>query len=134
MIPATRPITLPVDSIDLSQYTPAELTRLKGKVEARLPQPESLDLQAELIAQFQSAKALFVEAQQDRDTPVNQLASVCNTAAALLKQLAATQIDLYTAERNRCMEAALIDLLKEADPEDREAFLADYAARLEAIK
>lgn len=124
---------LPVDSIDLSQYTPAELERLRSKIVALLPQASDLDLQAELVNQFHTAKQLLAAAQQADDTPVNQLAQVINSAAALLKQLADTQIKLHTSERFRAMEAALIDLLKDADPEEREAFLAAYAARLELI-
>ena len=124
---------LPADSVELGEYTPAELHRLKARIEALLPAPQDLDLQAELIAQFQAAKALFAQAQQSTDTPINQLAQVSNSIAALLKQLSDQQIKMQTAERFGAMENALMDLLKEADEEDRNLFLEAFATRLESI-
>lgn len=124
---------LPVDSVDLSQYDAAELLRLQSRIAELLPQASDLDLQAELVAQFLSAKQLLADAQRDTETPLNQKAQIINSAAALLKQLSDQQIKLHTSERFRAMEAALIDLLKDADPEEREAFLAAYEKRLEVI-
>lgn len=127
---------LPIDEVILSlpHYQPAELERLRQALPQDTSSPAGLDLQAELIKQFQAAKALFERAQTDTETPVNQLTQVINSSAALLKQLAAVQIELHTAERFRCMEQALIELLKQADPEEMEAFLKNYEARLAAIK
>ena len=126
---------LPIDEIIISLpgYGPEEIDRLRQALSSPQQAGESLDLQAELVAQFRAAKALFERVQFDEDTPANQIAQIINSSAALLKQLAAVQIELHTAERFRCAEAALIDSLK-AFPELQEKFLGDYTARLEAIK
>lgn len=126
---------LPIDEIILSlpSYAPEEIEKLRQALPGPQQAGESLDLQAELVAQFKAAKALFEKAQTNTDIPLNQLAQVINSAAALLKQLSSTQSELFTAERFRCAEAALIDSLK-AFPELQEKFLADYTARLESIK
>jgi len=126
---------LPIDEIILSLpgYGPEEKDRLRQALSSPQQAGESLDLQAELVAQFKGAKQLFEKAQIDRDTPVNQLAQVISASASLLKQLADAQVKLYTAERFRCAEAALVDALK-LFPEVQERFLEGYSQRLETIK
>lgn len=126
---------LPIDEIILSlpSYAPEEIERLKQALPGPQQAGESLDLQAELVAQFRAAKALFEKAQTNTDIPLNQLAQVINSAAALLKQLSSTQAELFTAERFRASEQALIDVLK-SFPELQEPFLENYSQRLETIK
>lgn len=123
-------IILPADSLPLDHYDVQELIVLRDRINERLPKSDSLDLMQELVLQFESAKGLLQQAKYDEETPLNQKAQIINSAAALLKQLADMQIKLYTSERNKAMEQVLIDLLNEADAEDRDAFLDEYEARL----
>lgn len=125
---------LPADSVPLDQYGVDELITLKSRIEKRLPTLEDMDLKHELVLQFASTKELLADARDDKKTPLNQKAQLVNSAAALLKQLAAAQVELYSAERFRAMEVALIDLLNDADDEDREYFMREYEKRLEAIQ
>jgi len=125
---------IPADSVGLEHYSLVELITLKERIEKRLPNVNSLNLQEELVLQFTSAKELLTSARSDTDTPLNQLAQIINSASAILKQLASIQIELYSAEQNRMLELTLIDLLKEADEEDRTAFMLEYKKRLEALE
>jgi len=126
-------MNLPVDSINLALYSQSDLIRLRERIEKELPSTSSLDLQAELVFQFLGAKNLLAQAQDDSDIALNQKAQIVNSVAALLKQLAATQIELFSAERNRIVEMSLIECLK-AYPELHTSFLEEYASRLEGIK
>jgi len=129
--PTQRPImALPANSIPLDHYELKDLIILKARVEKRLPTLQSLDLQQELVLQFAETKALLTEASK---APLNQKSQVINTASSILKQLAEMQIKLYSADRNKALELCLIDLLKEADEEDREAFMEEYEKRLSLI-
>lgn len=127
---------LPIDEIiiALPSYSPEEISRLRQALSGPQQAGESLDLQAELVAQFRAAKALFERAQYDEGTPANQMAQIINASAALLKQLASVQIELHTAERFRCMEQALTETLKTLPPAAQAEFLDSYAQRLETIK
>lgn len=124
---------LPAESLPIDHYTLAELITLRDRINSLLPNADSLNLQQELILQFISAKELFKRAQLDDETPLNQVAQVINSTTAILKQLTDAQIKLYTAERNRALEQALIELLKESDPEACQEFMEEYTKRLEAI-
>lgn len=127
-----QPMVFPVDSLPIGHYSEADIARLRERCNALLPSLSDLDLNQELVLQYIGAKALLKRANEDEDTPLNQVAQVVNSAAALLKQLAGVQIELHTAEKNRLQENALIDALK-MFPELHEAFLKEYEIRLEAI-
>ena len=127
-------MALPADSINLDGFNLQDLLKLKSRIEERLPCLNDLDLQQELVLQFASAKAMLADAQDDKRTPLNQKSQIINTASSLLKQLAEMQIKLYSAERNKALELCLIDILKEADPEDRDAFMEEYERRLSALE
>lgn len=127
-------MALPADSINLAGFNLQDLLKLKSRIEERLPCLNDLDLQQELVLQFASAKSMLADAQDDKKTPLNQKSQIINTASSLLKQLAEMQIKLYNAERNKALELCLIDILKEADPEDRDAFMEEYERRLLALE
>lgn len=128
-----QPMVFPVDSLPIGHYSEADIVKLRERCNALLPSMSDLDLNQELVLQFIGAKELLKRANEDEDSPLNQVAMVVNSTAALLKQLASVQVELHTAERNRLQELALIDALK-AFPELHETFLKEYEIRLEAIK
>jgi len=124
-------MVLPADSIPLDNYELKDLIVLKARIEKRLPTLQSLDLQQELVLQFTETKGLLRDASK---APLNQKSQIINTASSILKQLAEMQIKLYSADRNKALELCLIELLKEADEEDREAFMEEYEKRLSLIE
>jgi len=120
-------MNLPIDSIDLSAYTPAELLRLRERLYENLPlRLSSLNLEEELVAQLHSAKALLVDC---GDAPANQRAQVSNTITAVLKQIVDMQIALTTTETIKRMERILLATLKKY-PDLQEPFLAEYEESL----
>lgn len=126
-------MVFPVDSLPIGHYDQGDLIKLRQRCTDLLPSTSDLDLQSEIVFQFIAAKKLFSDAQDDSDIPLNQKAQILNSTAALLKQLKDSQVELYSAERNRLQERALITALQ-VFPELHAAFLADYTARLEAIE
>lgn len=119
---------LPVESIDLSAYRVPDLLNLRSRIEERLPSTEieDLDLNAELIWTFQTAKGLLEGVNEE--TPLTQKASTVNSLTGILKTLAETQKSLYSAERQQKLERALIAALKKF-PELQEAFFDEYEGK-----
>ena len=118
---------LPPDSVNLSTYTPADLLRLRDRVNALLPSAdiEDLDLSSELIRTFQSAKSLLESAADDDETPLSQKSAIVNSLNSLLKNLAELQKSLYSVERQQKLERALVGALK-LHPELQQSFFAEY--------
>jgi predicted nuclease of restriction endonuclease-like RecB superfamily len=118
---------LPPDSINLSTYTPADLLRLRDRVNALLPSAdiEDLDLSSELIRTFQSAKSLLESAADDDETPLSQKSAIVNSLNSLLKNLAELQKSLYSVERQQKLERALVEALK-LHPSLSDSFFAEY--------
>lgn len=85
-----------------------------------------LNLEVELLAQYNKARKLLHAAEVDASTPLNQKAQVINSATSILAALTKSQAELYSLERIRRIEHILIKTLK-LYPELQEAFMADYA-------
>ena len=118
---------LPPDSVNLSTYTPADLLRLRDRVNALLPSAdiEDIDLSSELVRTFQSAKTLLDEAANDDETPLSQKSAIVNSLNSLLKNLAELQKSLYSVERQQKLERALVEALK-LHPGLSDSFFAEY--------
>lgn len=91
---------------------------------------ENLDIAGELGGLYKSAKDLLDSVLTDSDVPTNQRAQVLNSVSALIQQIAKTRTDVYTAERLRKLEQALIRTLYDISPELKEQFMADYERAL----
>ena len=86
-----------------------------------------LNLESELVLQYMAAQALQTLVATDDDIPANQRAQVQNSCAAALEQLAKLQGKLYTSERLKNIEQALIKAVKAHLPtEGQEAFFDAY--------
>lgn len=120
-------------NLNLTLLTEPELITLRDEIQRLLPTMADLDLNQELVLQFQIAKDIMARSQNDPLIPTNQKAQVLNSAAALLKQLSDAQVKLYASERLRAMEAALIDTLKSTDASLYARFEAEYSQRLELL-
>jgi hypothetical protein len=121
-------LILPVDSLNLTAYDVAELLRLRDRVNALLPSSdiEDLDLSAELVLTFRSAKTLLDDAASDEDTPLSQKSAIVNSLNSLLKNLAELQKSLYSVERQQKLERALVEALK-LHPALEKSFFDHYA-------
>lgn len=119
-----------LDGLDLNG-----LLELRGRIDARLP-PRSLaelDLEEEVLLQFARTKQLYDDVVIDKGTPANQKAQVANSCSAILAQLVKMQETIYSAERMKAIEGAVIRTLR-AFPEDlQKRFFETYERALESL-
>lgn len=96
---------------------------------AQVHKLSELNVEHELLRQYQAAKRLFEAAEHDETTPLNQKAQTLNSISSILSAIIKTQTELYDAERLKALEAVLADTLREF-PELETAFMTAYKTRL----
>ena len=108
------------------------LLELRAKIDEHLPATalKDMNLETELVVQFQTVKALQSRVLEDDETPANQQAQVANSCASTLQQLAKMQGEQYTAERFKQIENLLVRLLN-SWPDD---MTKDFFRQYEALK
>lgn len=114
--------------LDLSLFTLTDLMQLREDINARLP-PRKLaevDLEEELVLQFQQGKALFNSVIEDSRVPTNQRAQVANSCTALLEHLTKLQESLYNSERIKALEQALVRAIHDLPEEQQLVFFKNY--------
>ena len=112
------------------------LLRYFDEIKAALPTTRLVDMnmEEELILQYQAVRALQNRILDDDDTPANQKAQVANAVASALGSIADLQNKVYSSERFKRVETLLIRHLTKL-PEDTAAdFLEDYEKALGAMK
>lgn len=118
------------EEFSIQMLSIGELLALRAEIDARLPATAlaDLDLEKELVMQFNTVKALQAGILSDKHVQANQKAQVANSTASTLSQLTRMQTDYYTAERLKAIETALIRMLR-TWPEDLTAkFFEEYEA------
>lgn len=105
--------------VRLEDWPLDRLRALRAEIDKVLPATalKDINLEDELVRQYQTVKQLQIDVMTDMDTPVNQKAQVANSCAATLGQLTKMQTEFYTAERFKTIESILIRCLKTL-PED----------------
>lgn len=81
---------------------------------------KELNIDEALVQHYQDAVRLLAQ-----NAPVNQKAQAMNTIIGILVQISKLQVDLYSAERFKKYEEALVETLKEF-PEVKDSFLEKY--------
>ena len=114
----------------IDTYSVADLLALRAEIDAALPATalKDLDLERELVVQFQTIKTLQSNTLDDDETPANQKAQVANACAAVLGQLVKMQAEFYTAERFKTIEGLMVKAMKTLPVEQAERFLEEYGA------
>lgn len=87
----------------------------------------TLDLKNELLEQYNRARKLLHEASYNAEVPLNQKASVINSATSILAALTKSQAELHSVEEVKKLELALVTALKKF-PELQEEFMKVYKA------
>lgn len=125
-----RPHNGPVN--DLDNMSLSDLLALRNQVEQRLPARDlkDMDLNRELVLQVLALQQLQSTVIKDSEVPANQQAQVANSLSAALTTLVKLQGDVFTTERLKKIEAALIETIGVLPTEAQEAFFAAYEARL----
>lgn len=95
---------------------------------------KSLNLDSELYAAYARAKNYLAIVQADEEIPPNQIAQLMNTLTAILDKIVKLQTELYSAERVKKLEAAMIQAIKLAPPESQQVFLEQYETLLKAAE
>ena len=105
-----------------------EFRKLARAVDRRRPTRSfsELDLEHELIEQYDVVRGLQTEVIRDDDTPANQRAQVANAVASTLQQLVKMQSDFYTAERFKRIEGMMIKAIQRLPKEAAEEFIREY--------
>lgn len=94
---------------------------------------EPIDVAGELEYAFRSAKRLLAAAEHDEATPLNQKSQIIGALNTVLASITKSRTEVYSAEKNRLMEAALIATLKQF-PEMQAAFMEKYKEALSVTK
>jgi len=117
-----------VSPSSLDMMSVAELLALKNEVEMRLPASSltDMDLEEELVHQYQKVKMLQDEVLTDGETPANQKAQVANSVASTLQQLVTMQTKFHTSERLKEIEGRLIKTLNRMPEQYMTEFFAWY--------
>lgn len=108
-----------------------QLQQLLRLVESLLPQPgpravKELNLESELMEQYEKTKRLMDTCLLDTEVAVNQKAQVANTLVATLGQLVKLQDDLRLQQTLNLMESTLIDVIKSQPDPFKEEFFEEY--------
>lgn len=108
-----------IPTVALEALSLAELLELRASIDALLPPRKlsDLDIEEELLLQFARTKALYDRIADDVATPANQRAQVANSVTTIMDQLIKMQARLYSAERVKAIEQALIRVLRELGDE-----------------
>ena len=93
-----------------------------------------MNMEEELVLQFQAVKALQGSVLDDVETPANQRAQVANAVASSLSRLADLQMEVYNSERFKRVESLLIRHLRKLPEDVAAAFLDDYEETLSQLK
>ena len=117
------------NTFNWSIYTVTELIRFRDEIGQKLPPLElsKFNLEEEVMLQFHTLRALQGDVLEDETVPVNQRAQVANTVASTLRTLGDQQIALYSSERFKDIENALIRELDKLPEELAASFLEAYA-------
>lgn len=112
----------------LSNLSEAELLQLRAEVDATLgiTTMADIDIGHEVALQLRTAKVLLGMAMNDDEANPSQKASTCSTVQRIVQDLTKMRINLYSAERNKQIEEAVINVMRDQSTEIKDAFFADY--------
>jgi hypothetical protein len=104
------------------------LLRYLDEIRQVLPATTLLDMnmEEELILQFQAVRTLQNTILDDISVPANQKAQVANSVASVLGSIADLQNKVYSSERFKRIETLLIRHLNKLPEDVAAAFLEDY--------
>lgn len=118
----------PSAAVDVSKMDVEQLLALRGQVDAALPATKltDLNLEKEIVLQYLTIKDMLRGLLNDKDTPANQKAQVANSCESVLDRLMKMQKAMYSTERVKAMEKALIRAVRTLPEAARLQFFEDY--------
>lgn len=120
---------------DLKGLNPDQLLAMRNGIDQLLPVKllKDVNLQQELVLQLLTIQRLQNETMLDDEVPANQKAQVAGTVASALGVLGKLQIEVYSSERLKKIEAVLIEVLKTLPTEQQNEFLTAYEAAVGGV-
>lgn len=118
----------------LSQFSEEQLLNLRAQIDELLPDKKLKDvnLEVELVRQLATVHRLQADVLSDDNTPANQKAQCAGQVANVLAVLSKLQVEVYSSERLKKIEAVMVDTVNLMPPATQEFFFAEYEKRLEA--
>lgn len=130
-----RPLKLaPKHNVDLTKLSEDERMDLYTDLIASLSSKslKDLDMERELVIQLHTVQRLQKDVLHDENIPANQRAQAANVVASALNSLAKLQSEIYTSERLKRLEGALIEAVQTLPMETQQTFLDSYERTLQA--
>lgn len=111
----------------LEQLVVGDLLLIRSVIDSRLPATalKDMNLEEELVIQFQVAKALQSQTISGNEE-ANKKAQTVNSTAGVLQQLVKMQTEFHTAERLKGIESRLIKSLEKIPEHYLHEFFAYY--------
>ena len=113
----------------LTGLSAKELRRLRSEIDKLLPSAKvsDLNLEEELVEQYQKIKDLMDEVTESPDVGASQKAQVGNSVVGTLGQLVKLPEDLRRQETFKIMEGVLIEAIKRLPAAVKDEFFTEYA-------
>lgn len=129
---AIQKVTRAGQRVDLTGMSEVELLELRKAVEQALPTRalRDLNLEREMVFQLLLTQNLQTEAMSDDNTSPSQRAQIATSVANALLALGKMQVEVYSSERLKRVEAILIEVLKTLPEESQAAFMNAYEEAL----
>lgn len=122
---------------DLDKLDTLGLLELRAKIEEKLPikSLEDVNLVRESLTQLQMAKSLQAAAnERESGVPMNQRSQVQNSLSGIITTLAKVQMDLYTSERIKRVQSAVVKVVKQLPKASQELFFDMLENELKAAE
>lgn len=112
------------------------LLQYRDEIDRHLPPLtlKEMNMEEQLLLQYHGLRALQTLVLNEEKEPLNQRVQVANAVTGSLVKLADLQETLYSSERFKMVENLLIKTLNALPIEVAEAFLGEYAAKIEKIR
>ena len=119
----------------LLDMTPKELRTLRSMIDELLPEQtvRDLNLEDELLQQYNKTKQLMDDCIGDPEVAPNQKAQVANSVVSTLGALVKLQEDLRIAQTMKLMDATFIEVIKTAPQEIKDAFFEEYESKARKV-
>lgn len=117
-----------VSTVNLAGMDEHELLTLRAEIDQRLvvKKLEDMDMERELVLQLRMSQALQTNIIDDDRVPANQKAQVMNSVASTIQQITKMQGEIYTSERLKRIESALIKQLNQWPEDQTRTFFERY--------
>lgn len=116
------------DNLDLTKLNVLDLLSLREQITSLLPVSElkNMDLNQELVLQYQAAKSMQAQALADARVDPSKMSTLLNACASSLSALAKLQGEVYNQERLKQIESHLIETLNKMPKESVALFFELY--------